>query len=241
MYVWCNSSPVNAPRAQIWSVVPVLSRWVGEDADHAHLLLLRTACAQGAVRVQSSIRSKSICFNSILTWPNDWYCFKHIPTSTIFLIIMTLPSSRFVCWNVAFLHHKLKTSVHADAEAIIVEDVNRWMKTLNESSSYFDLFLQETLLLNFPYTGHSNQRTILTQQSLVFSHFHSDIVQAVSGCQTWLPWQRYAPYSSSNHKSVFLSHQRLPTPLSFDSAIKRRCKNRGNGSLLVLVTEARDV
>ena len=47
-----------------------------------------------------------------------------------------------------------------------------------------------------------------------FSHFHSDIVKAVSGCQTGLPWQRYAPYSSSNHKSVFLSHQRLLFPLT---------------------------
>ena len=152
---------------------------------------------------------------------------------------MTLPSSRFVCWNVAFLHHKLKTSVHADAEAIIVEDVNRWMKTLNESSSYFDLFLQQTLLLNFPYTGHSNQRTILTQQFLAFiykiSHIFTRIVRmpdltsiaALCTIFQQLPQLRLL--------------ESLKTPLSFDSAIKRRCKNRGNGSLLVLVTEARDV
>ena len=154
---------------------------------------------------------------------------------------MTLPSSRFVCWNVAFLHHKLKTSVHADAEAIIVEDVNRWMKTLNESSSYFDLFLQETLLLNFPYTGHSNQSTILTQQFLAFiykiSHIFTrivrmpDLTSVAALCTIFqqLPQLRLL--------------ESLKTPLSFDSAIKRRCKNRGNGFLLVLilVTEARDV
>ena len=153
---------------------------------------------------------------------------------------MTLPSSRFVCWNVTFLHQKLKTSVQADAEAI-VEYVNRWMITLNESSSYFDLFLQETLLLNFPYTGHSNQRTILTQQFLAFiykiSHIFTRIVRmpdltsiaALCTIFQQLPQLRLL--------------ESLKTPLSFDSAIKRRCKNRGNGFLLVLilVTEARDV
>ena len=128
MYVWCNSSPKpllmpQEPEFEVWS----LSRWVGEDADYAHFLLLRTACARGAV--QSSSRSKSVSFNSILTWPNDWYFLEHIPTSTIFLTAIlgncVLKFSLF--------HHKLKTSVHADAE-IIVEDVNRWMKTLNEST-----------------------------------------------------------------------------------------------------------
>ena len=74
----------------------------------------------------------------------------------------------------------------------------------------FYFYNKQTLLLNFPYSAHSNQSTILTY----FSHFHSDIVKAVSGCQTGLPWQRYAPYSSSNHKSVFLSHQRLLFPLT---------------------------
>ena len=100
----------------------------------------------------------------------------------------------------------------------------------------FYFYNKQTLLLNFPYSAHSNQSTILTY----FSHFHSDIVKAVSGCQTGLPWQRYAPYSSSNHKSVFLSHQRLLFPLTLQSsAIKRRCKNRGNGSILVLVRSLR--
>ena len=115
------------------------------------------------------------------------------------------------------------------------------MKTLNESSSYFDLFLQETLLLNFPYTGHSNQRTILTQQFLAFiykiSHIFTRIVRmpdltsiaALCTIFQQLPQLRLL--------------ESLKTPLSFDSAIKRRCKNRGNGFLLVLilVTEARDV
>ena len=150
---------------------------------------------------------------------------------------MTLPSSRFVCWNVTFLHQKLKTSVQADAE--------HWgycgrCQSLNENTKWIFFIFRfiSTRNTSFEFSIHSNQSTILTY----FSHIHSDIiVPAVSGCQTWLPWQRYAPYSSSNHKSVFLSHKRLPTPLSFDSAIKRRCKNRGNGSLLVLVTEARDV
>ena len=149
---------------------------------------------------------------------------------------MTLPSSRFVCWNVAFLHHKLKTSVHADAEAIIVEDVNRWMKTLNESSSYFVLFLQQTNT-SFEFSIHSTQ-----QSKHNFNVFLTFSLRYCPGCVR-MPdlTSKAALYSSSNHKSVFLSHKRLPTPLSFDSAIKRRCKNRGNGSLLVLVTEARDV
>ena len=101
---------------------------------------------------------------------------------------------------------------------------------MNLSSSYFVLFLQQTLLLNFPYTGHSNQRTILTQQFLAFiykiSHIFTRIVRmpdltsiaALCTIFQQLPQLRLL--------------ESLKTPLSFDSAIKRRCKNRGNGSLL---------
>ena len=166
----------------------------------------RTICAQGAV--QSSSRSRSRSFNSIYTRPNDWHILKHIPN--ILLIIMTLPFSRIVCWNLAFLHHKLKTSVHADAEAIVVEDVNRWMKTLLLNILFY--FFNKHFL---GFSIHSNQSIILTQQSLVsyFSHFHSDsdIIQAVSRCQTW-PWQRYAPYSTT-----------LSSCVTKDSSFHRLC------------------
>ena len=148
---------------------------------------------------------------------------------------MTLPSSRFVCWNVTFLHQKLKTSVQADAE--------HWgycgrCQSLNENTKWIFLIFRfiSTTNTSFEFSIHS------TQQSKHFNVFLTFSLRYCPGCVR-MPdlTSKAALYSSSNHKSVFLSHQRLPTPLSFDSAIKRRCKNRGNGSLLVLVTEARDV
>ena len=115
------------------------------------------------------------------------------------------------------------------------------MKTLNESIFFIFRFISTTLLMNFPFTAHSNQRTILTQQFLAFiykiSHIFTRIVRmpdltsiaALCTIFQQLPQLRLL--------------ESLKTPLSFDSAIKRRCKNRGNGFLLVLilVTEARDV
>ena len=148
---------------------------------------------------------------------------------------MTLPSSRFVCWNVIFLHQKLKTSVQADAEAF-VKDVNRWMKTLNESSSYFVLFLQQTNT-SFEFSIHSTQ-----QSKHNFNVFLTFSLRYCPGCVR-MPdlTSKAALYSSSNHKSVFLSHQRLLFPLTLQ--LKDVVKTEGimDPFSLVLVTEARDV
>ena len=148
---------------------------------------------------------------------------------------MTLPSSRFVCWNVTFLHQKLKTSVQADAE--------HWgycgrCQSLNENTKWIFFIFRfiSTTNTSFEFSIHSTQ-----QSKHNFNVFLTFSLRYCPGCVR-MPdlTSKAALYSSSNHKSVFLSHQRLLFPLTLQ--LKDIVKTEGMDPFsLVLVTEARDV
>ena len=111
-------------------------------------------------------------------------------------------------------------------------------QSLNENTKWIFFIFRfiSTTNTSFEFSIHSTQ-----QSKHNFNVFLTFSLRYCPGCVR-MPdlTSKAALYSSSNHKSVFLSHQRLLFPLTLQ--LKDVVKTEGMDPFsLVLVTEARDV